>query len=805
MTAASYGFFLLRLWTVLSSMVTTSIARDIITATESLRDGETLVSASGNFELGFFSPGSSTRRYVGIWFKKIPVQTVVWVANRNSPIYDSSGVLQFNNNSVLALVNGTGVFVWSTNSSRSVPNPVAQLLDSGNLVIRNGKDDTVLWQSFDYPCDSQLPGMKLGRDIVSGFDRFLTSWKSSDDPSMGSYTYRIDPRGYPQPFLMKDDVVQFRDGPWNGVWFSGTARLPTDSTQEYKFVYNNKEISYVYELINISVITNRIVNPYGNIQRQEWNNHTQGWATFYSKPIDNCDTYGVCGVFSSCNLVKNPQCQCMKGFVPNSSTDWNAGDWIGGCVRSAPLNCSVKDGFIKYANVKLPDTRYSWYNITMTLDECRTKCLHNCSCVAYANSNVTHGGSGCLLWIDSVIDVKVIAGSGQDLYVKVPASELGGDGKKRVWIAIGSTLSAVMFLCVVAIFIAWRRRRKREVHKNNNNEGESDLPIYAFDVIAQATNYFSLSNKLGEGGFGPVYKGVLSDGQEVAVKRLSKDSRQGLDEFKNEVIFIAKLQHRNLVKLMGCCIEAEERLLIYEYMPKKSLDNYLFDPRSIDLLDWPKRLEIIMGIARGLLYLHQDSRLRIVHRDLKASNILLDFHMNPKISDFGLARSFNGNEDEGQTKRVVGTYGYMSPEYTIDGLFSVKSDVFSFGVLLLEIVSGKKNRGFNHPDHHHTLLGHAWMLFKEGVALDVVDPLIRNSSYLSEMQRSIHIGLLCAQQHPEDRPSMSLVTVMLSSDSELPQPKEPGFYVERYLPQESVSGNTQSSSNSDSVTLLVGR
>ncbi|XP_021749674.1 G-type lectin S-receptor-like serine/threonine-protein kinase At4g27290 [Chenopodium quinoa] len=817
MTAASYGFFLL-FWLLLNFILTASTAQDTITVNQSLQDGKVLVSANGNFELGFFSPGSgsSSRRYVGIWFKKIPVQTVVWVANRNFPLLDSSGVLQFNNKSVLVLANGAGGFVWSTNSSRSGLNPVAQLLDSGNLVVRDQNDgnlDNFLWQSFDYPCDSQLPGMKLGRDLVTGFDRFLTSWKSSDDPSPGSYTYRINPQGYPQPFLMKDGVVQFRDGPWNGVWFSGTARLPTDSTQVYKFVFNNREVSYVYELINISIITNRIVNPYGNIQRQEWNNHTQGWATFYSKPIDNCDTYGVCGAFSSCNLVKSPQCQCMKGFVPKSSTNWNAGSWSDGCVRSASLNCSVSDGFIKYANVKLPDTRYSWYNMTMTLDECRGKCLQNCSCVAYANIDVTNGGIGCLLWIDTVIDVKVIPGSGQDLYVKVPSSELGGNRKKRVWIAVISSIFAFMSLCGVAIFIVWRRRRKRaekctssrRFTINNNSERESELPIYAFDVIAKATDHFSFSNKLGEGGFGPVYKGVLSNGQEIAVKRLSKDSRQGLDEFKNEVIFIAKLQHRNLVKLMGCCIEADERLLIYEYMPKKSLDCYIYDPTSIDLLDWPKRLEIIMGIARGLLYLHQDSRLRIVHRDLKASNILLDSQMNPKISDFGLARSFIGNEDEAQTKRVVGTYGYMPPEYTVDGLFSVKSDVFSFGVLILEIVSGKKNRGFNHPDHHHNLLGHAWMLFKEDTALDVVDPLIRNSSYAPQLQRMIHIGLLCAQQHPDDRPSMSVVTVMLSGDSRLPDPKEPGFFVARNLPLESVSGKTQSSSNYESVSLLVGR
>nr|XP_034892322.1 putative receptor-like protein kinase At4g00960 [Populus alba] len=206
-----------------------------------------------------------------------------------------------------------------------------------------------------------------------------------------------------------------------------------------------------------------------------------------------------------------------------------------------------------------------------------------------------------------------------------------------------------------------------------------------FGTVRAATGNFSEDNKLGQGGFGVVYKGTLTSGQDIAVKRLSRTSGQGEIEFKNEVMLVAKLQHRNLVRLLGFCFEKEERILVYEFLPNSSLDNLIFDPVKRVLLDWETLYEIIDGIARGLLYLHEDSRLRIIHRDLKAANILLDENMNPKIADFGMARMFVMDQAQDSTSRVVGTFGYMAPEYVIRGHFSVKSDVYSFGVLVLEI------------------------------------------------------------------------------------------------------------------------
>ncbi|KAA8519956.1 hypothetical protein F0562_014134 [Nyssa sinensis] len=316
--------------------------------------------------------------------------------------------------------------------------------------------------------------------------------------------------------------------------------------------------------------------------------------------------------------------------------------------------------------------------------------------------------------------------------------------------------------------------------RNQNDSGE--MQYFDLATIKIATNNFSLENKLGEGGFGPVYKGKLHDGKEIAVKRLSRNSRQGLEEFETEVRLIVKLQHRNLVRLLGCCIESDEKLLIYEYMANTSLDAFLFDPIKCKELDWLKRANIVRGIAKGLQYLHEDSRLKTIHRDLKASNVLLDHEMNPKISDFGTARIFGGNQIEANTNRVVGTYGYMAPEYAMEGLFSTKSDVYSFGILILEILSGRKNASFYHPEYASSLPSQAWKLWKEGKGRELIDQNIIDICPISEAMRWFNIALLCVQEDPNDRPTMSSIIHMLAVQlTNLPQPSEPPFSVARFL------------------------
>ncbi|TKW08340.1 hypothetical protein SEVIR_6G022800v4 [Setaria viridis] len=400
-----------------------------------------------------------------------------------------------------------------------------------------------------------------------------------------------------------------------------------------------------------------------------------------------------------------------------------------------------------------------------------------------------------------------------------PSNFIGQSAGKK---GLGSTLAialpggATVLIALVILGVFLRRRnanRKRTPDDNSSKEediGYVEPEQLNLAVLRDATDNFSEENKLGEGGFGEVFKGTLQDGEEIAVKRLSQNSSQGFQELKNELVLAAKLQHRNLVRLLGVSLQ-EEKLVIYEYMPNRSLDTFLSDPVRRQQLDWSKRFSIICGIARGLLYLHEESRLKVIHRDLKPSNVLLDAKMNPKISDFGIARAFGGDQTRDITRRPVGTLGYMSPEYAYWGHVSTKSDIFSFGVIVLEIVTGRKNNSaYNDNSDSISVLGHVWDKWRAGSMVDVVDPALAESGYPeSELLNCIEIGLLCVQENPADRPDASAVVLMLSSptstsDDRHRAPSRPAFVFSSGF-TESDHPSRSSVEISDGVPLINGK
>ncbi|PIA26636.1 hypothetical protein AQUCO_09100061v1 [Aquilegia coerulea] len=347
--------------------------------------------------------------------------------------------------------------------------------------------------------------------------------------------------------------------------------------------------------------------------------------------------------------------------------------------------------------------------------------------------------------------------------------------------------------------------------KDNQNEDDlekiaaQEQKQFLYEALFSATKGFHPDNKLGQGGFGPVFKGKLEDGREVAVKQLSQSSNQGKREFMNEAKLLARVQHRNVVNLLGYCIHGTEKLLVYEYLPHQSLDKFLFNNRKREELDWKKRHGVIVGVARGLLYLHEDSHISIIHRDIKASNILLDERWAPKIADFGMARLFP--EDQTVNTRIAGTNGYMAPEYSMHGQLSIKADVYSFGVVMLELISGQKNSTFNLDKDARNLLEWAWKLYKKERSLEMMDVVMAAEEDTEQVAICIKIGLLCVQADPKLRPTMRRVVVMLTKkSSNLEEPTKPGYpgYRYRRVSRPACSSSTAGSGESSQRPAISG-
>ncbi|KAM1059285.1 hypothetical protein TB2_023590 [Malus domestica] len=837
---------LLKLIVVLSLMLlpfsfcTASKHNNLLVPGHSIIAKQTLISSSGNFALGFFRPAKSTKYFLGIWYNAMPNPPIVWVANRDSPL-NSPGVLMLRSDGNLVVLENEAI-IWSSNASvpaSAMSSTIGLLMDSGNFVLQLGEelDKNPLWQSFDHPSDTLLPGMKISLNKRTGQQRRLTSWSAVDDPKPGNFSAGIYPKVPAQIVVWKENIGDhpyWRTAVYNMNGHKSKSIVIRNLSGTFLFLsYNfdlhdhhdndSDEIYFNYSSPDISLVKMRsVLDPNGLLVLLLWQDEREKWSELWREPVDKCDFYAPCGPYAACtrNETVSP-CKCVTGFVPKFEQQWDMGDWTGGCVREKGLKCNRnREGFSKLEKLKLPDHAVL-VGDKKSRTECEAECLQNRSCTAYVYANVAQEISSmrCITWYGDLVDLVENHTLGQDIYIRVHEDDCndcdGCKGHVEIFlkqrsdvIAIAIVSAIVGILATIFGYLLWKKTVRNEGKAGGGRNDTDQLPPFSLKSILAATNNFSDSNKIGEGGFGPVYKGTLPENQEVAIKRLSKKSGQGHREFTNELELIAKLQHTNLVRLLGFCNEEEEMILIYEYLPNRSLDKFLFDPSEKTKLDWGKRFQIIEGITQGVLYIHKYSRLKIIHRDLKASNILLDEAMNPKISDFGMAKIFRMNQIEANTNRIVGTYGYMSPEYAFFGQFSEKLDVFSFGVLLLEIVSGKRNSSFYRFDPSLTLAGWAWELCKEGRGMEVIDESVRETCWSDEALRCLHVGFLCVQEAPDDRPTMSSVICMLTNEAtSLPASKEPAFTTHKnsIAAGSYPRASTSFSNNAITISLIVGR
>ncbi|OMO58029.1 hypothetical protein COLO4_34917 [Corchorus olitorius] len=719
---------------------------------QQLKDGENLLSRNGVFELGFFSPRSSTNRYFGIWYSKLPHNPeAVWVANPEDPISDESGVFSLDSDGKLKITYGQGqVIVINAGQGSSGSNLTATLLDTGNFELRqvnsDGTDGQILWQSFDYPTNNLLPGMKLGMNLKTGENWTLSSWLSNQIPRAGAFKLGMDPNGAGQLVIWRRGNVYWNSGVWRNGGFQMSPELTQrDDLYQFRFISNSEERYFSFSVVNTNTISRWELNAWGQII--EFILAADGSTWQQTADIGSCitdETY--------------PSAMCFKQNLTS-------------CRNESVLSVPTR-GY--YSNLELS---YTENNSNLGISDCHDRCWNNCSCIAY--ESLLPDETGCKFWTKQPGFVRnqnfpvvyiFVLGNGQE---RTNAGGTKKSLKEQWWFWCVLAIALGLFLLLLVCCYIKRKNLKSltrigktesqamalmeiksefsSLYNDKRSENKSTaFKLFSFSQIVDATDNFSFVNKLGEGGFGPVYKGMLPNGQPVAVKRLASNSGQGLEEFMNEITLIADLQHMNLVRLL--------------------------DSAKRKLLDWEKRIAIIEGIAQGLLYLHKYSRMRVIHRDLKASNILLDDDLNPKISDFGMARIFGHNETKANTHRVVGTYGYMSPEYAMNGIFSVKSDVFSFGVLLLEIVSGKKNTAFHSSsDDTTTLISHAWDLWQRGDVLELKDESLESCPN-NELLTCIQVALLCVQANAADRPTMSDVISLLTNEVRfLQEPKEPAY------------------------------
>ncbi|KAJ4837108.1 G-type lectin S-receptor-like serine/threonine-protein kinase SD2-5 [Turnera subulata] len=751
-------------------------------------DGLFLLSNNSNFALGFTNTQDVTLFLLVV--VHLGSSQVIWSANRRSPVSNSDKFV-FSEDGKVSLQRNGGV-VWTADTGGRAVSAI-ELQDSGNLVLL-GNDSSEVWQSFSHPTDTLI----VNQDFVEGM-------KLVSDPSPTNLTYSLEIKsgdmilsaGFktPQPYwsIQKDNRKTInKDG--------GKVTLASLDANSWKFFDANKVLlwQFIFSDTNSNATWVAVLGNDGFISFYNLDNG-QSLAPSPTKiPSDPCSRPEPCDAYSICS--DNNRCVCPSALStrPNCKT---------GIVSA----CDASNGSTDLVNVGHQLGYFALGFVPPSsktdLEGCKASCRNNCSCIAL----FFQSSSGkCFLFPEVGSFQSSGAGSSFDTYIKVlsnggSSTDSAGDGNSKgfpvVVIIVVATLLVIIGLCYLAVRYYKRKKTLQEsLHDSSEDdnflESLSGMPVrFSYKDLQTATNNFSV--KLGQGGFGSVYQGVLPDGTRLAVKKL-EGIGQGKKEFRAEVSIIGSIHHHHLVRLKGFCAEGTHRLLAYEFMANGSLDKWIFKKDNEFMLDWETRFSIAVGTAKGLAYLHEDCDVKIIHCDIKPENVLIDDNFIAKVSDFGLAKLMTREQSHVFTT-LRGTRGYLAPEWITNYAISEKSDVYSYGMLLLEIIGGRKNYDPAETSEKSHFPSLAFKMMEEGKVREILDSKLKYDEADERVSTAIKVALWCIQDDMYLRPAMTKVVQMLEGLCPVPHPPTSSPLGSRLFPSffKSISEGGTSSGPSD--------
>ncbi|KAJ7520472.1 hypothetical protein O6H91_19G007300 [Diphasiastrum complanatum] len=720
-----------------------------ITLGERLHSNQTLVSQNGVFALGFFS-GSSNAIYLGLWFADTASSPKVWVANRDSPAPTSEVFLELSEEGNLILVDSKGKIFWmSATSGKEVKTAV--LLDTGNLILKSNATASVVWQSFDYPTDTWLPEMKMTSKTT------FTSWKSLINPASGRFSFIMHDYGALE--LLWNEYVSYYK---SDSWIERPNRTYVDTTQNKTYVLiltfvSNATSSY-YTWIGVDNQHFYIaLGVDGVLIAYAWSEYLEEWFFLYSNPTNVCQVEHLCGPYGICDSNSLPFCKCPVYLTPVDPEGWDQNDWSMGCILQAQTSYDF--------SVTISNGINNSYNM------CEKLCSRDCTCVGYMYS----ADSKCFLQHTPLVNGQNSPDFEGSILLKVSASDNPSPSQRGLNVAsiVGGVAGLILLLLLVSVCLIIKSRTAVFRTSVSSRRAYQGFVKFSYKELQKATNNFS--ETLGAGGFGSVFAGRLMDNSLVAVKKLETRLTQGEKQFLAEVNTIGSIYHMNLVILRGYCAEDSHRLLVYERLTNGSLDSYIFKANSVgnqQLLDWNTRVGIALGTARGIAYLHEDCRDCIIHLDIKPENILLDDNFCAKVSDFGLAKLI-GRECSGAITTMRGTRGYLAPEWLENMPITAKVDVYSYGMTVLEIISGRKNVDVKAELDRWYFPLWAYKQMKLGNFALLADERLDGRYDLEQLKKLVQVAIWCIQDEQSVRPAMRQVVKMLEGLIEVMEPPIP--------------------------------